>query len=113
MTPDARQGFAYKVRCYAPPTMADEGTKGARTDDLPGQGTDAEFALRAAQQAFERGDYAEVRRLTSPLVKHRDVDVARFAHDLQRRVQVDPAQVVALILCFLFFGWVTWKYVLS
>lgn len=93
--------------------MADEGTEHSRTDELPGQGTDAGQALRAAQEAFERGDYAEVRRLTGPLLEHPDADIARCAHDLRRRVEVDPAQVVALILCMLFFGWVTWKYVLS
>ncbi|MEM9070429.1 MAG: hypothetical protein AAGE52_18130 [Myxococcota bacterium] len=69
--------------------------------------------LLRAQDAFARGDYAEVRRLTDALTEHEDPEIARLALALRRRTQVDPAQIGVLVLCLLFFGWVTWKYVLS
>jgi len=105
--------FRLSSGCYAAAAMSDDGTQSAQVDAAPAEGADATQALRLAQRAFERGDYAQVRRLTAPLLDHPNPDVARPALDLLRRVQVDPAQVVALVLSLLFFGWVAWKYVLS
>jgi len=93
--------------------MADETSEPEDTEELPGEGTPEGEKLRAAHAAFDAGDYASVRTLTGELVDVSDREVAQSAHDLRRRVSVDPVQVAVLLACFLFFAWISWKYVFS
>ena len=66
--------------------------------------------LHEAEAAFERGDYATVRRIAGPLATGDGADGA--AADLLRRTRVDPAQIGVLVGCTLFFFYIVWKYVL-
>lgn len=67
--------------------------------------------LKAADEAFSRGDYAEVRRLSQELAKAEDAEVAAAASDLLRRVSIDPVQIGVVVACAFFFLWVSWKYI--
>jgi hypothetical protein len=50
-------------------------------------------------QAFERGDYAEVRQAAPRLVEESgDEDVRKAAQDLRRRIAPDPTAVFLLLL---------------
>ena len=68
--------------------------------------------LEMARVAFERGDYASVRRLAEPVASHPDHPAAAEAADLLRRIRVDPAQVGIVAACFIFFLFIVWRYVL-
>ena len=68
-------------------------------------------ALLAAEAAFERGDYAEVRQLATPLAQGKG-PTAEAAAGLLQRTRVDPAQVGVVVACLLFFCFIVWKYVL-
>jgi len=65
--------------------------------------SDTVSTLRAAQRAFEAGDFREVRRIAQPLTQHPDADTAREALSLMGKVSPDPAQYVVLGLSLLFF----------
>ena len=98
---------------------ADETEAALETDEretppeLPGEGTEDGETLRRAQQAFDAGDYKTTRKLCEEIAESRDGDVARHAHHLLTSTGIDPVQVGILAFCFLFFVFVSWKYVLS
>lgn len=81
------------------------------TETLPGAGTDEGASLRAAHQAFERGDYREVRRLTAELLEARDGEVARAAGELRTRTGVDPVQILVITVCLVLFLVIAYVYV--
>ena len=85
----------------------------APAEPLPGAGTEDGDTLQRAHDAFERGDFAQVRALTDGLAGSDDVEVARAAAALRKRTESDPAQLVVLLACLVFFLIVAWKYVLS
>lgn len=66
---------------------------------LPGQGTPEGAILRDANAAFEAGNYALVRDLTTKLSTAQDPKVVDAARDLARRVSVDPVQIAFLTAC--------------
>ena len=59
--------------------------------------------VRAALRALEVGDHRRVRELTSALRGAESELVRASAAKLERRVSVDPAQVVVIALCAVFF----------
>ena len=63
--------------------------------------------LKAAQVAFERGDYAEARRRARAILgaaKGSEADPLRQkAQELLQRTRNDRAAVILGVLCFLFF----------
>lgn len=72
--------------------------------------SDTESTLRAAQRAFDAGDFREVRRIAQPLARHSDADTAREALSLLGKVTPDPAQYAVLGLSLLFFVIITLRY---
>lgn len=86
----------------AEPTKA-EGPKSAILPEppLPAEGTPEGDTLRRARALFHLGDYAEVRRLLTPLVTSKNSAVADAASELLRRIAVDPVQIGFLIGCLL------------
>ena len=54
--------------------------------------SDTVSTLRAAQRAFDAGDFREVRRIAQPLAQHPDADTAREALSLLGKISPDPAQ---------------------
>lgn len=79
---------------------------------LPGEGTPEGDRLAQAHAAFERGDYAVVRKLCAPLVEAPQDEVARAARELRARTQVDPVQVGVVLACLVLFGIIAYTYVL-
>jgi hypothetical protein len=60
--------------------------------------------LRAAQLAFERGDYAETRRLAQSILAGEATPDARTeAEDLLKRTGHDKVAIVLAIACLVFF----------
>ena len=72
--------------------------------------SDTVSTLRAAQRAFDAGDFREVRRIAQPLARHSDADTAREALSLLGKVTPDPAQYAVLGLSLLFFVIITLRY---
>jgi hypothetical protein len=68
---------------------------------LPAEGTPEGDALRRARVLFHLGDYAEVRRLLTPLQASKNTAVADAASELLRRIAVDPVQIGFLVGCLL------------
>lgn len=75
--------------------------------------SDSALTLRAAQRAFEAGDFREVRRLAEPLSHSADAETAREALSLLGKVSADPAQYAVLTLSLVFFLVVTWRFAFS
>lgn len=98
---------------YAPRVSDAPDLPEASDAESPAGEPSAQAALQAAQAAFERGDFREVRRLTEPLAEAPDTDIARAALELRRRTGIDPVQIGVLLFCLGLFAWVAWKYVLS
>lgn len=103
-----------------PSTSADEdestdeetpASKGEVPRDSSAEGANPDERLAKVQAAFERGDYAQVRALATPLIAEGG-PLAESASDLVQRTRVDPAQVGVLVGCLLFFCFILWKYVL-
>lgn len=80
---------------------------------LPGEGTPEGELLRDANAAFEAGNYARVRELTTTLATASDPKIVDFAADLRRRVSVDPVQILFLTMCACALLAITYVYVLS
>ncbi len=78
----------------------------------PDMETEATSLLADAERAFERGDYKTVRLLCNRAIASSDADTARAAEVLLRRTQPDPAQILVLVGCLLFFAWAVWRYAL-
>lgn len=66
--------------------------------------------LSAAQAAFERGDFAEVRSLTKELAASLDGDTRVRARALLARVSVDPLAVGVWVVALGFFLLVVFRY---
>ncbi|WP_157068689.1 hypothetical protein [Sandaracinus amylolyticus] len=79
---------------------------------LPGEGTVEGEKLREANAAFEAGNYALVRTLTSELERASDPTIVDAARDLARRTAVDPLQMTFLVLCAVALLVITYVYVL-
>ena len=75
--------------------------------------SDSASSLRAAQRAFDAGDFREVRRLAKPLSHSSDADTAREALSLLGKISADLAQYVVLALSLLFFLLATWRFAFS
>lgn len=76
-------------------------------------GDELEAWRKQAQQAFARGNYAEVRRLCKAMRAHPEASrVDAEVRDLLTRTGVDPAQVLALAITLLFFAWTVAHYAL-
>jgi hypothetical protein len=70
--------------------------------------TDSSSALEQAKAAFERGNYAEVRRLVSPLLASLpNGDERDEAEELWSRIQPDPWMSYLLVLSLLLLVAVT------
>jgi len=67
--------------------------------------------LTAAQQAFDRGDYAETRKQCERVERSGNSEQVRIAESLRKRTEVDPMQIAVLALCAVFFVAVTWRYI--
>lgn len=59
--------------------------------------------VRAALRALEVGDHRRVRELTAALRTAKSDVVRSSAAKLERRISIDPAQLVILGLCSVFF----------
>lgn len=79
---------------------------------LPGAGTPEGDDLRDANAAFEAGNYALVRTLTSKLERAADPAVVDAARDLRRRTEVDPVQLAFLGACLVALLVIAYVYVL-
>jgi hypothetical protein len=66
--------------------------------------------LNAANAAFVRGDFAEVRALTSGLDASLDHEIRKKARALRTRVSVDPIAIVVILVSVAFFIAVAAKY---
>lgn len=80
-------------------------------EPLPGAGTPQGEKLAQAYAAFDRGDYARVRELCSPLQEAPQDDVARAARDLRARTEIDPVQVGVVLACLVLFAIIAYTYV--
>lgn len=80
---------------------------------IPGAGTPDGEKLARAVQAFDAGNYAVVRRLTTELEQATDADVKEYAKGLRRRIDVDPIQIVVLVACLALFLVIAYVYVLE
>ncbi|WP_236516395.1 hypothetical protein [Sandaracinus amylolyticus] len=89
---------------------ADEPTEPTR---LPGEGTAEGEKLREANAAFEAGNYALVRALTTELERAIDPKIVDAARELARRTAMDPVQIVFLVLCAVALLVITYVYVLE
>jgi hypothetical protein len=68
-------------------------------------------ALRPLIEAFERGDFAEVRKLAPALERSRDPDVRRAASNLLARTRPDALLLLLLAVSVGLFGFLTaWAY---
>jgi hypothetical protein len=77
------------------------------------QGADqASGRLQAARRDFEAGDYRAVRELGREIEQSGDPEQERAARELIGRVQVDPAMVIALLVCAALFFGIAYVYVL-
>lgn len=59
--------------------------------------------VRAALRALEVGDHRRVRELTTGLREAKSELVRDSAAKLERRISIEPAQLIVLGLCALFF----------
>lgn len=59
--------------------------------------------VRAALRALEVGDHRRVRELTAGLREAKSELVRTSAAKLERRISVDPAQLIVIALCAVFF----------
>ncbi|MCA9530780.1 MAG: hypothetical protein KC543_11640 [Myxococcales bacterium] len=71
--------------------------------------------LVAAHDAFDRGDFATLRRLTRAVERAErgpggDRALADAARRLRRRVEVDPMQVVVLVACLALWAFLAFEY---
>jgi hypothetical protein len=73
--------------------------------------TEPRETLAAAERAFEAGDFATARALSSGLVSNADPEIAQRASKLRARLSIDPLQIGVLVACTLFFAWVVVRYV--
>ncbi len=60
-------------------------------------------AVRAVLRALEVGDHRRVRELALPLRVAKSAVVRDSAAKLERRISIDPAQLIVLALCSVFF----------
>ena len=68
-------------------------------------------ALRPLIDAFERGDFAEVRKLAPVLERSTNPDVRRAASNLLARTRPDPLLLLLLAVSVGLFGFLTaWAY---
>jgi hypothetical protein len=79
---------------------------------LPGAGTPDGDKLREAVRAFEVGDYARVRARVADLKKAEDPAIRAVAEDLGARIDVDPLQIVVILICALVLAMIVYKWVL-
>lgn len=70
---------------------------------MPNANSDTNPALADADKAFERGDFAAVRRLARDLLKSDDAATRTAAQALLDRIKVDPVIVWLSAACVLFF----------
>lgn len=73
--------------------------------------TEPRETLATAERAFEAGDFATARTLSSGLVSNADPEIAKRASELRARLSTDPWQIAVLVACTLFFAWVVVRYV--
>lgn len=66
--------------------------------------------LEEAEAAFQKGDFAEVRRLTGSLATDLDHETRKRAKALAARVAVDPIAVAVWVVSALFLGAVAVRY---
>lgn len=59
--------------------------------------------VRAALRALEVGDHRRVRELTAGLREAKSEAVRMSAAKLERRISIDPAQLIVIALCSVFF----------
>ncbi|MBK8171204.1 MAG: hypothetical protein IPK60_12780 [Sandaracinaceae bacterium] len=70
-----------------------------------------EKRLEEAERAFQRGNYKEMKRLTSSLAQSEAQTIRDKAGVLAQRTAIDPVQLRVVLACLLFFLVVAYKYV--
>jgi DNA polymerase/3'-5' exonuclease PolX len=79
--------------------------------EQPAEGLAGE-RLRAARRAFEAGDFRRLREIGREIEQAGDAEEKRAARELVRRVRLDPAMLIALLVCAALFLGIAYVYVL-
>ena len=77
---------------------------------MPSDAAAAADPLAEAEAAFEKGDFAEVRRLTAALSADADHETRKKARALAARVAVDPIAIAVWVVSALFLAGVAFRY---
>ena len=78
----------------------------------PIEGGKPEDGLARLQRAFEAGDFRLLRELGREAERSGEAGERQGARELVRRTRVDPAMVVALLVCAALFFSIAYVYVL-